>query len=109
VYKNPDGTYSYTEPRQGTFNRSQPGPVPPGTKPAGDYHTHGAPDPAHPEDEDFSNYDKDTLDDPVSNPGLQPGYLGTPTAKIKKHIPRPGKPRKGPVTLIYKREQVDCP
>ena len=43
IYRNPDGTYGYTDPVQGTGDESHPSssPVPDGTDVAGNYHTHG--------------------------------------------------------------------
>ena len=45
VYRNKDGTYSYTAPRPGTKDSSSPGSCPKGTTDEGNYHTHGANDP----------------------------------------------------------------
>jgi hypothetical protein len=93
IYRNPDDTYSYTEPRRGSRKRSHPGSCPAGTSPAGDYHTHGELE--HYYDEDFSDDDMKGND----KCGL-PGYLGTPTGKIKKYTPVPGKPLGGKVDTI---------
>jgi RHS repeat-associated protein len=49
MYRNPDGTYSYTAPAAGGaagIQINQFNPIPAGGTVAGDYHTHGAYDPA---------------------------------------------------------------
>lgn len=84
VYQNPDGTYSYTAPVPGTEDRVPTGEVPEGKQDAGDYHTHGRPDPRYPSYEDFSDRDKANHDYDET-----PGYLGTPSGVIKKYWPAP--------------------
>lgn len=76
VYQNPDGTYSYTNPRPGSVASSHPGPAVPGG--IGVYHTHAGPDPRY-DGEHFSPADIFFS----SGNGLT-GYLGTPTGTIKK-------------------------
>ena len=81
IYKKPDGTYSYTEPRRGGPHVSDAGPLPKGTDDAGDYHTHGAESSGY-DDQNFSSTDK------AGNIAKgTPGYLGTPTGEIKKFAP----------------------
>src|SRR5262249_10209764 len=73
IYRNSDGTYSYTSPNKGTKDTSYSGSCPAGTSNAGDYHTHGANDPGY-DNEHFSPQDKR-----VNNAEGVPGYLGTPS------------------------------
>ncbi len=96
IYRNPDGSYSYTQANPGSGAGSNIGVCPPGKTMAGDYHTHGGYDPGY-DNENFSRADKDSND-------LEgkPGYLGTPNGYIKKYTPVPGKLRGGPVTVIGK-------
>lgn len=82
IYKNPDGTYSYTAPNRGTKDSSNPGSYPPGTTNGGYYHTHGADDPGY-DNENFSSADKT-----FSEREGAPGYLGTPKGAIKKYVPK---------------------
>ena len=84
VYQNPDGTYSYTPPMPGTTDSTSCGDVPPDTKNAGDYHTHGAPDPGY-DNENFSPPDKQGNNEEGVN-----GYLGTPQGVIKRYAPSTG-------------------
>ena len=60
----------------------------------GAYHTHGAYDPRYDSD-NFADNDKD-----ISDALELPIYLGTPNGDIKKYVPTPGSPRRGPVTTI---------
>lgn len=85
IYKNPDGSYSYTPPNKGTKDSSKPGQVPDGKQHAGMYHTHGAKDPKY-DGENFSDDDKK-----VADRHGDPSYLGTPSGKVKKYTPIPGK------------------
>jgi RHS repeat-associated protein len=110
LYKNSDGTYSYTSPVPGGPRGVSSGdftPIPGGTSRAGAYHTHGAFDPAvngdgnplpgtpgydpqYDGNELFGPGDKSSLD------GLKiPGFLGTPRGTIKEYIPKPGHPLGG--------------
>lgn len=77
------------------MNTSNPGSCPAGKKDAGDYHTHGGPDPRFASgNEGFSMSDKKSNDD-----SGKPGFLGTPSGMIKKYVPN-GDPRHGYVILI---------
>ena len=96
IYKNPDGTYSYTRPNRGTKDSSSTGLCPAGTTDAGDCHTHGANDPEY-DNENFSITDKAANDS-----GQLPGFLGTPNGDIKIYIPIAGKPLGGIVMTIGK-------
>lgn len=100
IYKNPDGTYSYSYANPGTMDGSIPGPLPPGPI-AGEYHTHGKYDPNY-DNENFSPGDKRAADSLG-----QPGYLGTPNNAIKKYLPDPNKQRLGPV-LPLRKEPHRC-
>lgn len=91
IYKKADGSYSYTKPRKGTKDTSNAGSCPIFTQNAGDYHTHGGPLPGY-DDENFADNDKDGNDSENV-----PGYLGTPTGKIKVYMPLPGSTRGGKV------------
>jgi RHS repeat-associated protein len=84
IYQNPDGTFSYTAPVPGNEENIRTGEVPEGKQDAGDYHTHGKPDPRYPSIEDFSDRDKHNNDYDET-----PGYLGTPSGLIKKYWPAP--------------------
>jgi RHS repeat-associated protein len=77
IYKNSDGTYSYTPPRQGTRDSVNPGPKP--NTGTGYYHTHGGPDPGY-DNEHFSRADKEYADRNNAD-----GYLGTPSNKQKRY------------------------
>lgn len=76
IYKNSDGTYSYTDPSEGDITSSDPGPLNPNT--VGTYHTHGdfwssangdALSPA-----DIAN----AIEDGLSRPGYV-SYVATPS------------------------------
>lgn len=87
IYRNKDGTYSYTSPVKG----SQAGLTSLGNKPkntTADYHTHGSNDPGY-DNNNFSKADK--KDNKKS--GLN-GYLGTPSRDVKKYDPSTGKESK---------------
>ncbi|MDL5367279.1 DUF4329 domain-containing protein [Xanthomonas sp. NCPPB 2654] len=88
IYRNPNGTFSYTSPSRGSMAGSSPGPVGPNS--VGDYHTHGANDPGY-DNENFSNPDITgiTADNAAAQNG-NIGYLGTPAGKIKKYDPNTG-------------------
>lgn len=100
VYRNSDGTYSYTGPNSGSQAGSWPGMIDQlylllfNKKKCGIYHTHGGPDPQY-DNENFSSTDKDTYD---RNNIL--GYVGTPSGDVKKYVPVPGNPEGGTVTTI---------
>jgi RHS repeat-associated protein len=102
IYKNSDGTYSYTPPNKGGTDYSFPGNVPPGTKNAGYYHTHGSDDPRY-DNENFSPADKD-----IADREGKPGYVATPKHAIKKYIPKKGKPGKGRTVRVKKDMQGGC-
>jgi len=90
IYQNQDGTFSYTEPKQGTIDGVDPGgpaSVPEGTKPVAYYHTHGGDDPQY-DNENFSNIydpiDKESYGDiPYADANKIDGYLATPKGKFK--------------------------
>ena len=94
IYKNPDGSYSYTSPNRGTTATSNPGSCPVGKKRYGSYHTHGAEDPRYSSD-NFSKHDIDTY-----NSRHEPGYVGVPTGEVKKYTPSPNGTGPGTVTVI---------
>ncbi len=81
VYQNSDGTFSYTEPNQGTKAASSPGDVPDDTKGVGRYHTHGKDDPGY-DNEHFSGPDRDN----ARNEQVD-SFLGTPSGSIQKFTP----------------------
>lgn len=83
VYKNPDGSYSYTRPVRGTeyFVSPPHSDIPKNTIGVGGYHNHI---PGFIENEDFSGLDRDF----ARNYGSV--YLLTPTGYIKKYIPGRG-------------------
>ena len=103
IYRNADGTFSFTEPVPGGPSGSKLGPKPPGKTIVGDYHTHAAYDPKFDKrkqggldlNEEFSSADKKGIDKQGS-----PGYLGTPRGFIKKYTPIPGKPEKGKIEIL---------
>lgn len=95
IYRNKDGTYSYTSPRKGTKAASDPGQCLPGTKNAGPYHTHGSDSHGAYRDYVFSNPDMDLSD----KEGV-PSYLGMPDGTIGKYTPIPGRPHAGPAIPI---------
>jgi RHS repeat-associated protein len=99
LYKNPDGTYSYTTPRPGTLAGSSVHveDIPAGGNMAGDYHTHGGYDPGY-GNEIFGNGDKDT-NDAEGTSGL-PGYLGTPKGAIKIYLGNKAHPRHGKIIIV---------
>jgi hypothetical protein len=81
VYRNPDNTFSATEPIKGTVDRVSiglPTSVPSGYATA-TYHTHGAYDPRY-DSENFSY-----LDITMNNNWGVDGYLGTPAGYYKFH------------------------
>jgi RHS repeat-associated protein len=94
IYRNKDQSYSYTAPRRGTRNTSDPGVCPSGTKRVGGYHTHGDKRLFY-DDENFSDEDLDITD---QEKGI--GALGTPNGDIKIYVPIAGKPREGTVIVI---------
>lgn len=98
VYQNPDGSYSYTPPRPGNENSSNPGPVPPGTTGDGTYHTHGS-DADGNNYEDFSPTDYANMD----SSGL-PGWLGTPKGHIKKYTPWKKIPYHGNIDVLRRKK-----
>lgn len=107
IYRNPDGTYGYTGPGTGSgtaFDLSST-PVPPGTTPMGDYHTHGdystadaagnpvrTGDPARDDfnSDQFSSSDRRGIAaDGRGNPDYR-GYLGTPGGSYRVYDPATG-------------------
>lgn len=120
VYRNPDGTFSYTDPHaagnSGIGTRdSIPNfwniPIPAGTNRVGWYHTHGAYDPGinltdntpggpsynwHLDlNEVFSKSDRD-----ISDYIHGPGFLGTPRGTTEMYTPKPGQPERGHVRVL---------
>ncbi len=105
IYKAPNGKYGFSGPAKGTdagFNPSD-APVPAGTTPAGDYHTHAdysvkdpatgkavrTSDPARDDynSDQFSRTDRRGIaNDAAGNPGYK-GYLGTPSGKFYQYDP----------------------
>jgi RHS repeat-associated protein len=106
IYKNADGTYSYTAPIPGDETTSRRGPVPEGKTTVAGYHTHGdyadcnkkRTDKAH----DY--WDSDTFSDPdkinadniwkidrdfhvLPQFDWAVSYLGTPSGDFKKYTP----------------------
>lgn len=85
VYRNADGTYSYTAAIPGTATASSPGPLMPNT--VGVYHTHGANVPGY-FGENFSPTD---ISYAITNGLFIPGfasYLGTPNGVIAAFAPQ---------------------
>ncbi|GEM_PF-3868680 len=79
IYRNKDGTYSYTQPNAGTTDGSNPGginSVPSETEATAYYHTHGGYDPAY-KNEVFSPADIN-----YANSNNIDGYLATPFGKL---------------------------
>nr|WP_307733504.1 DUF4329 domain-containing protein [Duganella violaceicalia] len=80
IYKNRDGTYSYTPPRNGGSDAVDPGgpqACPAGKIPKAYYHTHGAYD---------RNYDSENFspaDINYANRNNIDGYVGTPNSNFK--------------------------
>jgi RHS repeat-associated protein len=104
IYKNSDGTFSYTDPHvnndAGIGNdfklpRFWDIPIPNGTERAGWYHTHAGP-PLSEINNDFSPEDMDISDKPapIGLNGL-PGFLGTPKPQVRMYLPSPDNPRHG--------------
>jgi RHS repeat-associated protein len=88
VYKNPDGSYSYTAPNRGTVASSSHGSIgslPPGTTNAGLYHTHGSATPGY-DNEHFSPQDRGN-----ARREHVPSYLATPGGKVLKFDPNTGR------------------
>jgi len=100
IYRNPDGSYSYTEPVPGSPDGLSMPPLPPGKKreECSSYHTHGAYDPKY----DYSrknrnwpdaNEDFSPTDTYYDAKAGTPGFLGTPKGKKKRYDPPgPGRP-----------------
>jgi RHS repeat-associated protein len=87
IYKNWDGTYSYTEANPGTETYSYPGDAPWLHDEAGIYHTHGQAGP-NKDTENFSHPNPDGIGDTGLSDELGiPNYLGTPRFAIKKYDP----------------------
>jgi hypothetical protein len=76
IYRNPNGTYSYTTPIDGV-NPGGPNSCPTGTTPKAYYHTHGACDRAY----DSENFSPDDITY-ANHHGID-GYLGTPNSALK--------------------------
>jgi hypothetical protein len=83
IYKNPDGTYSYTDPVKGSSDRVEPGgpaACPLDSVPEAYYHTHAAPDPDYQFEEYFNSDDRRY----AGQYGID-GYLATPTGRFKRY------------------------
>ena len=80
IYRNSDGSYSFTGPTAGRKKSVDPrnAPAPNGANVTAYYHTHGAYNPKY-NDEDFST----NGDIPFAKRHKMDGYLATPTGKIK--------------------------
>ena len=90
IYKNSDGTYSYTEPVKGTVGGVNPGgpsAVPPGATATAYYHTHGAHDPEY-DSENFSGADGDIG---YADYYKIDGYVATPNGSLKQYDYKTGK------------------
>jgi uncharacterized protein RhaS with RHS repeats len=83
IYRNPNGSYSYTAPIMGNIDSVSHGPNIPNR--AGLYHTHGAFDPGY----DNENFSPD--DERIATNANEPSYLGTPSGVIKKFNPATNK------------------
>ena len=87
LYKNKDGTFSYTKPNRGTKDGSSPGgpkSVPKKTTAVAYYHTHGGTDPGY-ANEKFSKADKK-----YAHKHKIAAYLATPKGKGKKYTKKTG-------------------
>lgn len=107
IYRQPDGSFSYTAPRRGTIDSSTPGSVPMWMENAGDYHTHGGPDRFYGEgSEEFSSGDKDLNE----SEGV-PGYLGTPSGRILKYDPNQSYLKRNTILNLTKKRRGSelCP
>ena len=100
IYRNPDGTFSYTDPHVnkdagiGDANgipRFWQIPIPPNTQRGGWYHTHAG-GPMSPINSDFSPQDMDIFDKSLHG---SPGFLGVPNGQVRMYIPNPGNPEHG--------------
>jgi hypothetical protein len=122
MYRNADGTFSYTGPAAGGpagIQVNQFNPIPAGGTAAGDYHTHGAYDPAfngqginpgqagynwhHDGNEVFSPADMASNEVEGPNNSPVPGFLGTPQGTTEEYIPLPGQPGAGHVIVLTGR------
>jgi RHS repeat-associated protein len=126
MYKNPDGTYSYTAPVPGGaagVSTRDFRPIPRRAQIAGDYHTHGGYDPdfngqginpgqpgykwRNDGNEVFSPDDMDSNETEGPNHSPVPGFLGTPQGTTEEYLPRPGHPRGGRV-IVLTRNPCEC-
>lgn len=99
LYKRQDGTFGYTRPKKGSKESVFLGSVapPPGTTTVGDYHTHGAPSSRGKTSAGDDRGDYFSSEDKAGNRRCAyPGYIGTPTGKVKKFDPNTGQ-----TTTIY--------
>jgi RHS repeat-associated protein len=122
MYGNANGTYSYTAPAAGGpagIQVNQFSPIPAGGTVAGDYHTHGAYDPAfngqginpgqpgynwhHDGNEVFSPADMASNEIEGPNNSPVPGFLGTPQGMTEEYVPLPGQPGAGHVIVLTGR------
>jgi len=87
IYRNPDGTFSYTTPySSGAQASTNLGPLPPTGEVTADYHTHGGPTSVASFDENFSGRDR-----AINTLTGRTGYLGTPRGAIKRFNPKTGR------------------
>ena len=111
LVQNPDGTFSYTEPRPGgpAGSSVHVEDIPRGGQLVGDYHTHGAYDPNY-DNENFGDVDMNANDN--EGPDGSPGYLGTPKGAIKVYLGNKKHPKKGKIIIIVpgikKGNQISC-
>jgi hypothetical protein len=120
MYRNPDGTYSYTAPVPGGPSSVDPrqfNPIPSTAAKAGDYHTHGAYDPAfngqgiNPGQPGYNwHFDGNEVFSPGPDGDMGgndamdlPGFLGTPQGTTEEYIPIPGRPSGGSVIVLSGR------
>ena len=106
IYKNSDGTYSYTAPNPGDENSSHVGPSPKGTTAVAGYHTHADYSDCNKKRTDKAHdaWDSDNFSDPdiaqddklwqldrdlkaLDRGDWYVGYLGTPSGDFKKYTP----------------------
>ncbi len=89
IYRNPNGSYGYTEPKLGNVASINIGDVevPNGTRRTASYHTHGGPDPR------FDNENFSPQDIRADHAFGVDGYLGTPGGYMKHHDVETGKIR----------------
>lgn len=95
VYRNPDGSYSYTKPVPAKRKEADFGTCPPGKTNAGQYHTHGADSGGTHYDYFFSNSDMSWAENEIV-----PSSVGRPDGVIMKYTPIPGAPHAAGLAVI---------